>query len=555
MFDKKLKELEELAKSIKKENINKCSYQDNFFRSKEKLTVLQYVLAEICSEIVKDHEKDQKIFYDHLKKLARVVKIVEDSNFDWNIKYENRNCLVLEKFIETGKFYDKKDVSGYKADENKVKEILSKLKEQGEICKQKELYYERNSKKIEEILEILLKKGSKLSDIYSNSPFYNSVFLNLVVSGQLKLANLVIDLAVKHNQLDALGIQDKHKFAKNTPLIFLLKNSLIPEYRDLALKLIKVIPKSHINKKDYNGNNAAHFACILKDKEIIEALHKKGADFTAKNIKGLTPVDYATTYLWKELKRKDQYGQVWIHNLYANSHQSLQCLEKSKGNNCNGWKYMQYSDNGCSTFLPGIGDIGYHCSYNRLKERLKKAKPIMQGWDKKNKELKKIYTCDSNKIITRIDLLKVYQKVLKAAGKLLRYNDEKQIMNILIKNDFKVSEDEDAVYVHMPDPFKYTIKDCIKRKNKLKEDWDDFCNKKKTTNLKRQPKSRENPSLFKKNNKKRINQSITMQKILRCIWNGCIKPLFFNTYFLKVIDETYKKKSQECSQNHVNLKL
>jgi hypothetical protein len=159
------------------------------------------------------------------------------------------------------------------------------------ICRHKLDDY--NYEDIKKILISLMDKGADLSKGYVTI-FDDTPIIIAILDRRTKLIKLLIELACNYNQRESLYKQDKCIGANNTPLTLLLKYGRFnyQEKIQLILTLIDAL-KGHLNEKDYKQNTALHLACILGIEDVINHLCKNGADITAENHMGHTPIDYA----------------------------------------------------------------------------------------------------------------------------------------------------------------------------------------------------------------------------------------------------------------------
>lgn len=111
----------------------------------------------------------------------------------------------------------------------------------------------------------------------------NTLLLQALAWNRLTAASKL--LALDTNRV-ALNMKDTWPTAQNTPLILAAKIGSLRLVREL------IAAGADVNAQDYRGFTALHYACMLRDDDMIRALLQARADILAMDVFGNQPVDY-----------------------------------------------------------------------------------------------------------------------------------------------------------------------------------------------------------------------------------------------------------------------
>lgn len=137
--------------------------------------------------------------------------------------------------------------------------------------------------------------------------FYkNTLLLTSLSFGDTGIALLLI-LQAETRAAKVFRMHDKFSGSASTPLILAAKTGNTPAA--LAMIASQHI-KSFINEIDYLGNSAMHYACLMRNMDLVNALIEAGADFNQVNHFGFTPEQYLT----RELKDNGLEYRYGTHN-------------------------------------------------------------------------------------------------------------------------------------------------------------------------------------------------------------------------------------------------
>ena len=126
----------------------------------------------------------------------------------------------------------------------------------------------------------------------------NSLLHEAIAWNRTFAAVYIITLAATHDP-DALKIKDLFPSSNSTPLILASKTG----NNETALLLLGLSKSAGmLNQQDYIGNTALHYACLMRNNVLIEALLLKGAQANIRNDAGESPLEcYETSAIEKDL--------------------------------------------------------------------------------------------------------------------------------------------------------------------------------------------------------------------------------------------------------------
>lgn len=143
-------------------------------------------------------------------------------------------------------------------------------------------------KQDDRLVEFLLTQGAKLTTC--ERQFGNTPLLNAIACNKESYAKLFIATALKTCPA-ILDQVDTNPICQNTPLMLAVKMNMT----DVVLQLLAT-DFVDVNFKSLNGFSILHYAAMIRNPVILNALLKAGADITAVNQFGATPLDY---YLYR----------------------------------------------------------------------------------------------------------------------------------------------------------------------------------------------------------------------------------------------------------------
>ncbi|MDF1760713.1 MAG: ankyrin repeat domain-containing protein [Coxiellaceae bacterium] len=119
--------------------------------------------------------------------------------------------------------------------------------------------------------------------------FYgNTLLLTALSYNHTGIALLLISLA-ESSIPRVLSMPDAFVGALNTPLLLAAKTGNTPVAMTLLASEHVV---EFIHATDHLGNTALHYACLMRNMHVVDALDNAGASFLIKNKNGITPGDY-----------------------------------------------------------------------------------------------------------------------------------------------------------------------------------------------------------------------------------------------------------------------
>ncbi len=138
--------------------------------------------------------------------------------------------------------------------------------------------------------------------------FYgNTLLLTSLSYGDVGIALMLVQQAEKLAP-KVFGMHVTFEGSRSTPLILAAKTGNTPVA--LAMVASRLI-KDFINEVDHFGNSAMHYACLMRNMMLVDALYETGADFNIRNKFGKTPEHYLMCELDDEglTYRYGEYGE------------------------------------------------------------------------------------------------------------------------------------------------------------------------------------------------------------------------------------------------------
>ncbi|MDF2691401.1 MAG: hypothetical protein K0S29_1256 [Gammaproteobacteria bacterium] len=115
----------------------------------------------------------------------------------------------------------------------------------------------------------------------------NSLIHDAIVWNRLSAALFLITLAA-YKDVHALWIKDWFPSSRSSPLILASKTG----QNKTALLLVQLSENPlELDQQDYIGNTALHYACLMRNNVLIEALLSAGASTNIRNDQGLSALE------------------------------------------------------------------------------------------------------------------------------------------------------------------------------------------------------------------------------------------------------------------------
>ncbi len=123
----------------------------------------------------------------------------------------------------------------------------------------------------------------------SDNKHGNSFLHEAIVWSRKDAAAYLISLAAVADST-SLSLVDTFSSSRSTPLILASKTG----DNSTALALIGLFKTrvTDLDQQDYIGNTALHYACLMRNDELIQALLLQGADPNIRNDRGCSPLEY-----------------------------------------------------------------------------------------------------------------------------------------------------------------------------------------------------------------------------------------------------------------------
>ena len=181
----------------------------------------------------------------------------------------------------------------------------------------------------EELVEALLEncKVGEAGPISKGDDFNNTPLISAIANAEYSNALFLVRYC-KEKEID-MNLSHRSNVSWNTALLLALKkeDSHSPQdrsnpsnrirmvknwekyqdWKQLVLLLIEMSDKATLDTPDQKGNTPLHVACYRRDKEITEALIKKGADIAQGNSEGKTASQLWDLYLSTSLPNYEKY--------------------------------------------------------------------------------------------------------------------------------------------------------------------------------------------------------------------------------------------------------